>query len=87
MEILYTSRFLRSFKKLAPQIQEDAYAAIDDFKKDTNTPKLAFHKLKGKLSKYHSFSVNYSHRVILLKEKSNATFLDIGDHSIYENFS
>lgn len=87
MNISYTSRFLRSFKKLNPLIQEDSYKSIDLFKNKSNHPKLSLHKLKGKLSKKYSFSVNYSHRVILEISGDEAIFLDIGDHSMYENFS
>ncbi len=87
MNISYTSRFLRSFKKLSPQLQEDGYKGIDLFKNKNNHSKLSLHKLKGKLAKKYSFSINYSHRVILEISDDNAIFLDIGDHSMYENFS
>ena len=84
MEVLFTARFLRSFKKLPIDIQDDCYRAIDIFKKQANLEKIKFHKLHGKMSGLYSFSVNFSFRVIVKKEKKTLYFMDIGSHTLYK---
>ena len=84
MNVLYTARFLRSYTKLPLDIQSDIANAIELFTKNPKDLKLKLHKLKGKLKPYHSFSANYSHRIILKIEKGVAYCMDVGGHSIYE---
>lgn len=84
MVIKYKPSFVREFKKLPVDLQEEALERIDLFKNKTNHKKLKVHKLKGKLKKFYSFSVTYSHRVVFEYEnKKDVVFLGIGDHDIY----
>jgi len=85
MNILYKPSFLRDFKKLPKEIQEEAFEKIELFRNKTNHDKLKVHKLKGRLSDYHSFSITYSHRIVFAYEdKQTAVFFGIGDHDIYK---
>ena len=83
MEISYSSRFLRSFEKLPRQIQELAVKRIEQFKLNPFDPSLKTHKLSGTLFGYHSFSINYSLRIVLKSDGKRAQFIDVGSHSIY----
>ena len=84
MEIGYKPSFVRDFKKLPTDLQEEAFDKIELFKDVANHKKLKVHKLKGKLSEYHSFSVSYSHRIVFsFESKKEVVFLAIGDHDVY----
>ena len=83
MEILYTARFLRSFKKLPLLVQDDCYNAIVLFKKGKNNEKIKLHKLHGKLKKYQAFSVNFIYRIIVITDKKKTYFMDVGSHALY----
>lgn len=84
MEYAYTARFLRSLKRLPKDVQEDVIHAVSFFKEDKNASQLKFHKLTGKLKKYHSFSANFSYRVIVLVKKKVVYFVNVGTHDIYK---
>jgi len=84
MIIRYKPSFVREFKKLPSELQAEALERIELFKNTSNHQKLKVHKLKGKLQKFHSFSVTYSHRVVFAYEfKEVAVLLAIGDHAVY----
>lgn len=84
MIISYKPSFVREFKKLPIELQEEVLDKIALFKNVENHKKLRVHKLKGKLSKFYSFSVTYSHRIVFSYEsKEEIVFLAIGDHSVY----
>lgn len=84
MEILFTARFLRSFKKLPPDVQDDCHRAIDIFKKQNGSEKIKLHKLQGKMRKFYSFSANFSFRIVIKKEKKKIYFMDVGSHGLYK---
>lgn len=83
MEVLYTARFLRSFKKLPEAVRDDCYRAIESLKKDGGK-EVRVHKLHGKLNKYHAFSANFSYRIIVRKDKRKIYCIDVGQHTLYE---
>lgn len=86
MTIYYRPRFLRVFRRLDPQLQKRAKLAIALFERDPFDPRLETHPLHGKLKGFWSFSVGGKYRILfqfLDKKKTNAAFLDVGDHSIY----
>lgn len=84
MEILYKPTFLRDFKKLPADIQEEAREKINLFKNASNHQRLKVHKLQGKLGDFYSFSITYSHRIVFAKEsKEIIVFIAIGDHDVY----
>jgi len=84
MIIRYKPSFVRDFKKLPVELQEEVFEKIEAFKNSSTHKKLKVHKLKGKLRSFYSFSVNYSHRIVFMYEDKHATtFITIGDHDIY----
>jgi mRNA-degrading endonuclease YafQ of YafQ-DinJ toxin-antitoxin module len=85
MIISYKPSFVREFKKLPAELQEEALERIELFKNIENHKKLKVHKLKGRLKDFHSFSVTYSHRIVFSYEsKEEVVFIAIGDHNVYK---
>lgn len=85
LKILYKPSFVRQYNKLQPALQQEIKEKISLFKKDQKHPFLKTHKLKGKLSGFLSFSVNYEYRIVFQYESKNtAVLLVIGNHSIYQ---
>ncbi len=85
MEIRYKPSFIREFKKLPIDLQEDAYVKIKLFRDVKNHEQLKVHKLSGQLKGFYSFSVTYSHRIVFAYESRNiVTFHMIGDHDVYK---
>ncbi len=84
MEILYTARFIRSYKKLPVLVQGDVEKALEDFKRKENHETLRLHKLHGRMKQYHAFSANFEYRIVVKVEKDCVYCMDVGDHSIYE---
>jgi mRNA-degrading endonuclease YafQ of YafQ-DinJ toxin-antitoxin module len=85
MLIGYKPSFVREFKRLPAELQEEALERIDLFRNVENHKKLKVHKLKGRLKDFHSFSVTYSHRIVFsFESKNEVVFLAIGDHIVYK---
>jgi len=85
MKVAYTPQFVRMFRKLEPALKEEALEKIEMFTVDHTHPQLKAHKLKGKLKKRYSFSVNYQIRIIYTPiSSSEVAFLAIGDHDVYK---
>ena len=85
IRIIYpTSKFKKSFRKLFSEIQKLAIKGEQFFRKNTFDPKLKTHKLKGKLKKFWSYSVNYEYRIVFeFLKKDVVLYHDIGTHEIY----
>jgi addiction module RelE/StbE family toxin len=84
LEISYTSKFHKAFRKLPRNIQINAANKIELFQNNPFNRILRTHELSGVLKDYHSFSINYHYRILFVFEKRNkVTFLNIGTHSIY----
>ncbi len=82
--IYYSSYFEKAFKALPSKIKEQAIEKEKIFREDCFDKRLKTHKLKGKLKNYWSFSINYSCRILFeFGEKDEASFIDVGTHSIY----
>lgn len=78
MEVSYKPSFLRTFKKLPRDLQDDVYTAIELFKEKRNHERLRVHKLKGELKGLCSLSVNHTHRIIFeMEHTDSAAFLTI----------
>lgn len=86
MEIIYSSKFAREYKKLSAHIKDLAEELEPVFRNDPFDPKLKTHKLKGKLNGFLSFSIGYKYRIIFefSKDKKTVYFHSVGDHDIYE---
>lgn len=85
-EIYYSSRFKKSFKKIPYEVIEILTQKQSLFIINPFNPALKTHKLTGKLSQYHSFSITNSYRIIFeFLNKDKVVFVNIGTHEIYKN--
>jgi len=85
MEIKYKPSFLREFKKLPVDIQEEAKEKILMFQDEVNHQRLKVHKLQGKLKDFYSFSITYSHRMVFMYEADGSIVLiTVGTHDVYK---
>jgi len=89
MEVLYSSKFIRSYKKLPEKVKKLAEEKEKVFRQNPFSPELKTHKLhgkfKGKIEKYWSFSVGYKYRIVFrFTDKNIVRFYLIGTHRIYQ---
>ena len=89
MNILYSSKFIRNYKKLPDKIKNLAGEKEDIFLQNPFDKRLKTHKLSGKfrkkVEKYWSFSVGYKHRIVFrFIDKNTVRFYLIGTHRIYQ---
>jgi mRNA-degrading endonuclease YafQ of YafQ-DinJ toxin-antitoxin module len=82
--IYYHPQFRKSFLDLPENIQSIAKIKIILFKNNPFDPSFKTHKLHGKLKNQWSFAVKGQYRVVFIFEKTDAIFLDIGNHDIYK---
>lgn len=86
LEILYQPTFVRQYKKLPKDLQEEVKEKIALFKKEPDHAFLKTHKLKGRLSGRWSFSVNYEYRIVFnYLSKKEVTLICVGNHDVYKN--
>lgn len=85
MEIEYKPTFIKQYACFENSLKEEIKEKIELFRNGKNHKQLKVHKLKGKLSKYYSFSVNYKYRIVFIyQSRSRAALLAIGDHDVYK---
>ncbi|MEK9174525.1 MAG: type II toxin-antitoxin system mRNA interferase toxin, RelE/StbE family [Patescibacteria group bacterium] len=85
MEILYSSHFERSLKKLPQSLKAEVGQQELIFRKNCFNPQLKTHKLKGRYKDLWSFSITHKHRIVFkFLNKNTVYFIDTGDHSIYQ---
>ena len=85
MEIEYKPTFIKQYACFENSLKEEIKEKIELFRDEKNHKRLKVHKLKGKLSKYYNFSVNYKYRIVFIyQSKSRAALLAIGDHAVYK---
>jgi len=86
MDIIYSSKFAREYKKLPGSIKDIAEGQEKIFRKNPFDPKLKTHKLKGKLNGFLAFSIGDKYRIIFefVKDKKTVYFHSAGDHDIYQ---
>lgn len=81
-QIIVHKRFLKEFRKLAPEIQKAFQKRRDSFLINEKNPVLHAHGLTGKFSGYKSFNVTADVRVIYQEiSKGIFLFVTIGTHS------
>ncbi len=77
----YSTRFIRTLRKLEPDLQDDVVEKVELLKSEANHKRLKVHKLTGVLKGVWSFSVNYRIRVLFAKPKKNVLLLaSVGTH-------
>lgn len=85
MEIRYSPKFRKQYKKLPREIKARAEKREAIFRKNTFDPRLKTHKLHGSQEGFMSFSVDYSYRIIFeFTDPKTVIFYEIGTHDIYE---
>lgn len=85
MEIRYSPKFKKQYKKLPKEIKTRAEKREVIFRKDPFDPRLKTHKLHGPQEGFMSFSVDYFYRIIFEFVKADVViFYEIGTHDIYE---
>ncbi len=85
MEIEYKPTFIKQYACFESPLKEEIKEKIELFRDEKNHKQSKVHKLKDKLSKYYSFSVNYKYRIVFIcQSKSRAALLAIGDHAVYK---
>ncbi len=86
MEIIYSSKFAREYKKLPNKIKDIAEKQEIIFRKNPFDPKLKTHKLKERLSGFLSFYIGRKYRIIFefFKDKKTVYFHSVGNHDIYQ---
>jgi len=85
MEIKYTKKFLKKFKKLKSSEKAQVYKTEQLFKENLKHPSLRLHRITNDLYNLWSISVNMKIRILVYEENNflNVIFLDIGGHEIY----
>lgn len=86
MDIIYSSKFAREYKKLSENIKDTAERQEKIFHINPFDQRLKTHKLKGKFNEFLSFSIGYKYRIIFefSKDKKTAYFHSVGNHDIYQ---
>lgn len=85
MKIVYSSHFLRHYKKLPLSVKLLAEQREIIFRKNWKNPMLFVHKLQGKLNGLWAFSINTRYRIIFeFVGEETVIFSTIGTHDIYE---
>lgn len=86
MEVIYSSKFIREYKKLPAHVK-DAFEDCEKlFRQNPFDVSLKTHKLSGKLSGFLALSVDFKYRIIFEFDKNKKVIYlhSVGDHGIYE---
>ncbi len=85
MQIYYSTKFKREYKKLPKPVKILAEVKEQIFRNDPFDARLDTHKLHGRLREFWSFSIDNKFRIILeFAGKDIVWFHSAGDHSIYD---
>ncbi len=86
MEIIYSTKFAREYKKLPQKIKLIAEKREVIFRQNPFDPQLKSHKLHGKLKEFWSFSIDGNYRIIFEfnKDKGQIYFHSVGNHDVYQ---
>ncbi|EFK96734.1 Plasmid stabilization system [sediment metagenome] len=83
-KIHLTSDFEKAFHRLSQNLKELTKRKDLWFRANPFDPHLRTHKLKGELTGFWSYSINYEIRVLFRFLKSDEViYYDIGTHEIY----
>jgi len=85
MQIYYSPRFKRQYKKLSKEIQTRAEAKEQIFRQNPFDSRLMTHKLSGVMDGLWAFWVDHRNRIAFEFQAGDIVhFHKIGDHDIYE---
>lgn len=84
MNIFYSTKFAKEYKRLPLPIKVIAEERELYFRKDPFNAKLKTHKLTGKLKGFWAFSIDRKTRIIFeFIDKNTVHFHSVGSHQIY----
>jgi len=85
MQIIYSSKFAREYKKITRELKAVAKKKEKIFRKDPFDLRLKTHKLSGELEGFLSFSLDLKNRIIFEfgDNKKIVYFHSVGGHDIY----
>lgn len=87
MDILYSSKFAKEYKRLSIPIKRIAETKEKIFRNNPYDPRLKTHALQNKLKGFYSFSINRQIRIIFEFASENTVwFHSVGSHDIYKLF-
>lgn len=87
MDIFFSSKFAKEYKRLPPEIKTLAEKKEKIFRSDPYDPRLKTHALQNKLKGFWSFSINRQTRIIFeFIDQNTIWFHSIGSHDIYKLF-
>jgi len=85
MEIFYSSKFKRSFRKLPKELAMVIDERINIFSDKPFDNRLKTHRLGDRLKGLWSFSITHKHRIIFeFNKKGNIYFHSVGVHTVYQ---
>ena len=85
--VSYDAAFEKKFEKFTNQLTDDEKERLRKklkiFKEDVFDKRLKTHKLKGNLSDYYAFSINYSNRIVFkILQDGGVYFIEVGSHDV-----
>ena len=84
MQIYYSSKFEREYRRLPRKIKVMAQEKEQQFRDNVFGSSLDTHKLGGRLKGFWAFSIGQKYRIIFEFGKNDVIwFHSVGDHSIY----
>lgn len=85
MEIVYTPRFLKLYRKLPDKVRKLAVKKEKIFRENMYDQRLKTHSLVGELDGEWAFSINYQYRIMFeMLDRDTVAFLLVGTHDIYK---
>ncbi len=85
MEIQYTPKFIKSYRRLPDKIKILAEKKEKIFRINPHDSRLKTHPLQGELEGRWSFSVNYQYRIVFsFQNNEKVLFSAIGTHEVYK---
>jgi addiction module RelE/StbE family toxin len=85
MNIEYSPKFARQFRKLPKEAKMSAFQCEKIFRNNPFDPKLKTHKLHGTIKEYWAFSISYDYRMgFTFVDGDLVRFHAIGSHDIYQ---
>ena len=79
-----TTHFIKAYKSLPAEIQLRAKQKEKIFRTNPFDTRLKTHRLKGRLSDYWSYSIDYRYRIVFrFIDEETVIYYNIGTHDIY----
>lgn len=64
MNVVYSKKFVKQYKKLSPKLKDQTKSRIALWESSPNDPLLRLHRLKGELEGYYSINITGDIRAI-----------------------